>query len=53
MAGARHTIAGRFGVFGETGLGRSSSKSEAAIGPSVNRSHFWSIRSTVGAILFF
>lgn len=51
MIGAQHNITDRFGVFGEVGVGRTSSKTESQF--STARAHYWSTRSAVGAILFF
>ena len=51
LIGAQHNITDRFGVFGEVGVGRTSSKNESQF--SSVSAHYWSIRSAVGGILFF
>ena len=51
MLGAQHNITNRFAVFGEVGIGRSSSKTDGQF--STASSHYWATRSTVGATLFF
>jgi hypothetical protein len=53
MLGAQHNLGARFAVFGEVGVGRSSSEGTNLLGAINNSGHGWATRSTIGAILFF
>jgi hypothetical protein len=53
MLGAQHNLSNRFAVFGEVGLGRTSTDATYFEGTVGNKSTAWTTRSTIGAILFF
>jgi len=53
MLGAQHNLGARFAVFGEVGLGRSTSEGTNLLGAINNSGHSWATRSAIGAILFF
>lgn len=53
MVGVLHNLGTRFAVYGEAGLGRSTSKATFLEGVVGGKMTSWSTRSAIGAILFF